>query len=70
MLMLFINWYTIYPSISRFFKNQNKFPRYKMVKRIAKEVQIFHHLHQRRIEEETPKENDYRKKKSQFGVCY
>ena len=33
-----------------------------MVKRIAKEVQIFHHLHQRRIEEETPKENDYRKK--------
>ena len=42
-----------------------------MVKRIAKEVQIFHHLHQRRIEEETPKENDYRKKKkSQFGVCY
>ena len=35
-----------------------------MVKRIAKEVQIFHHLHQRRIEEETPKENDYRKKKN------
>ena len=34
-----------------------------MVKRIAKEVQIFHHLHQRRIEEETPKENDHRKKK-------